>query len=263
METTRETPKYKITRGKIIWSIILQLISVGFLIFYTYAYTTIPDNLKNNPLSICYLVNLILSWANMTNSLVELRYMFHYYGQEMPKTTWKQILPTNRYPLSLLKLIPCANLGFNIYFMTKFIPYSVGCDIYSEVPLMCASMRMITFFGLLTLSFFGIVVVFLLLFGCCFCCLLCARGGRSDDDFLGFHDNDFVAGLKEQVISRLPISVEPPNSGACALCLADAVEGDRWRTLECNHKFHPTCIDPWLEQKATCPLCRRVVNSSV
>ena len=31
------------------------------------------------------------------------------------------------------------------------------------------------------------------------------------------------------------------------------------RTLICNHKFHNTCINKWLDSHNTCPLCRREV----
>uniref|UniRef100_A0A1J3E787 RING-H2 finger protein ATL60 n=1 Tax=Noccaea caerulescens TaxID=107243 RepID=A0A1J3E787_NOCCA len=43
----------------------------------------------------------------------------------------------------------------------------------------------------------------------------------------------------------------------CAVCLQDAVEGEKMRRLTaCRHCFHADCIDPWLEKRSTCPLCR-------
>uniref|UniRef100_A0ACD5UB95 Uncharacterized protein n=1 Tax=Avena sativa TaxID=4498 RepID=A0ACD5UB95_AVESA len=43
----------------------------------------------------------------------------------------------------------------------------------------------------------------------------------------------------------------------CAVCLTAFEEGDDLRLLpHCSHVFHPECIDPWLEARITCPLCR-------
>uniref|UniRef100_A0A0D9ZLH0 RING-type E3 ubiquitin transferase n=1 Tax=Oryza glumipatula TaxID=40148 RepID=A0A0D9ZLH0_9ORYZ len=43
----------------------------------------------------------------------------------------------------------------------------------------------------------------------------------------------------------------------CAVCLTSFDDGDDLRLLpHCSHAFHPECIDPWLESRVTCPLCR-------
>ncbi|CAM0955646.1 unnamed protein product [Alopecurus aequalis] len=43
----------------------------------------------------------------------------------------------------------------------------------------------------------------------------------------------------------------------CAVCLTASEEADDLRLLpHCSHAFHPECIDPWLEARTTCPLCR-------
>jgi len=44
----------------------------------------------------------------------------------------------------------------------------------------------------------------------------------------------------------------------CAICLDDMRHCRRIRRLPCGHMFHPECVDPWLLEKETCPLC--VVN---
>jgi len=46
-------------------------------------------------------------------------------------------------------------------------------------------------------------------------------------------------------------------SGRCVICLAEYEEGDVLRVLpHCGHDFHMACIDLWLEQNSTCPVCR-------
>lgn len=41
----------------------------------------------------------------------------------------------------------------------------------------------------------------------------------------------------------------------CSICTEDFAIGEDVRVLPCDHKFHPTCVDPWLVNIAsTCPL---------
>ena len=45
------------------------------------------------------------------------------------------------------------------------------------------------------------------------------------------------------------------ESADCAICLfglGSAVT----TTTDCNHAFHKTCLDIWLEDNVTCPICR-------
>ncbi|KAK2404650.1 E3 ubiquitin-protein ligase ATL6 [Trifolium repens] len=47
----------------------------------------------------------------------------------------------------------------------------------------------------------------------------------------------------------------------CAVCLADFNNNDTIRMLpQCNHFFHPPCIDAWLSNHPTCPVCRTNLN---
>uniref|UniRef100_A0A061S256 E3 ubiquitin-protein ligase RLIM n=1 Tax=Tetraselmis sp. GSL018 TaxID=582737 RepID=A0A061S256_9CHLO len=43
---------------------------------------------------------------------------------------------------------------------------------------------------------------------------------------------------------------------SCAICLCAYEEGETMRRLPCNHEFHMKCIDQWLTQHTTCPMCR-------
>ncbi|PVU89605.1 hypothetical protein BB561_005263 [Smittium simulii] len=43
----------------------------------------------------------------------------------------------------------------------------------------------------------------------------------------------------------------------CSMCIEDFSVGNKLRILPCNHKFHASCIDPWLlNQSALCPICK-------
>ncbi|KAF7831059.1 E3 ubiquitin-protein ligase SDIR1 isoform X1 [Senna tora] len=42
----------------------------------------------------------------------------------------------------------------------------------------------------------------------------------------------------------------------CSVCLEQVNVGDLLRSLPCLHQFHTNCIDPWLRQQGTCPVCK-------
>lgn len=43
----------------------------------------------------------------------------------------------------------------------------------------------------------------------------------------------------------------------CSVCLSEYQEEDTLRFLPlCGHSFHTSCIDIWLQQHSTCPICR-------
>lgn len=49
----------------------------------------------------------------------------------------------------------------------------------------------------------------------------------------------------------------------CSICIEDFVAGDVIRELPCTHKFHKTCVDPWLISKHNCPNCKINVLKSL
>ena len=52
------------------------------------------------------------------------------------------------------------------------------------------------------------------------------------------------------------ITLSSQKKEFCAICLEPYEEGDQLRTIPCLHRYHITCIDPWLEQNAQCPVCK-------
>ncbi|KXG27738.1 RING-H2 finger protein ATL8 [Sorghum bicolor] len=72
-----------------------------------------------------------------------------------------------------------------------------------------------------------------------------------------------AGGLGPAAVAALPtraFAARPGGSDAdsqCVICLAEYEEGDVLRVLpHCGHDFHMACIDLWLEQNSTCPVCR-------
>ena len=44
----------------------------------------------------------------------------------------------------------------------------------------------------------------------------------------------------------------------CAVCLDVIEDISKARFLTCMDSFHPECVDPWLKEHDTCPICRTV-----
>ncbi|XP_048420455.1 E3 ubiquitin-protein ligase SDIR1 isoform X2 [Pyrus x bretschneideri] len=63
--------------------------------------------------------------------------------------------------------------------------------------------------------------------------------------------------MKEQDSKRMDGSMKDlENELTCSICLEQVNRGDLVRSLPCLHQFHANCIDPWLRQQGTCPVCK-------
>jgi len=87
---------------------------------------------------------------------------------------------------------------------------------------------------------------------------------------IGYSYEDLVSlepvprGLKS--FNHLPVIVFegqelPSNQTTCAVCMADFVDEEELRSLQCTHHFHKDCIDKWLGVATTCPVCKGDVCS--
>lgn len=59
--------------------------------------------------------------------------------------------------------------------------------------------------------------------------------------------------------------IPSPNSSdyRCTICL-EQITAENLKTLPCSHQFHTQCINEWLENHETCPLCMSFVfNNSI
>ena len=73
-------------------------------------------------------------------------------------------------------------------------------------------------------------------------------------------------GVRPEQMARMPTRIyrrtpggEPP---CCSVCLCDAEDGDEIRTLPCAHEFHARCVDRWLSEHRTCPMCKMDVTEA-
>lgn len=45
----------------------------------------------------------------------------------------------------------------------------------------------------------------------------------------------------------------------CSICLNSL---KKTRSLPCRHKFHPKCIERWIEINNSCPICRKPIEDN-
>ncbi|XP_038171703.1 E3 ubiquitin-protein ligase RLIM-like [Arvicola amphibius] len=71
-------------------------------------------------------------------------------------------------------------------------------------------------------------------------------------------------GLTKEQIDNLAMRSYDENDAlkTCSVCIREYTEGNKLRKLPCSHEYHVYCIDRWLSENSTCPICRRAVLSS-
>ncbi|KAF4025694.1 hypothetical protein G4228_017745 [Cervus hanglu yarkandensis] len=81
-------------------------------------------------------------------------------------------------------------------------------------------------------------------------------------------DDDPTRGLTKEQIDNLSTrnyehsGADGEPGKACSVCISDYVAGNKLRRLPCMHEFHIHCIDRWLSENCTCPVCRQPVLGS-
>ncbi|XP_063161824.1 E3 ubiquitin-protein ligase RNF6 [Candoia aspera] len=78
--------------------------------------------------------------------------------------------------------------------------------------------------------------------------------------------SDNLRGLTKDQIDNLSTrnygnahSEDDEISKMCSVCINEYVVGNKLRQLPCTHEFHFHCIDRWLSENSTCPICRQPV----
>ncbi|KAF7669282.1 hypothetical protein LDENG_00203070 [Lucifuga dentata] len=78
-------------------------------------------------------------------------------------------------------------------------------------------------------------------------------------------DDEHPRGLTKEQIDNLATrtygqaSLEGEVGRACSVCINEYAQGNKLRQLPCSHEFHIHCIDRWLSENNTCPICRQPI----
>jgi len=52
---------------------------------------------------------------------------------------------------------------------------------------------------------------------------------------------------------------EPAEPVICLICQCEFIVNEEIKKLPCNHDYHVTCVDPWLIDNDSCPLCTQKI----
>jgi hypothetical protein len=74
---------------------------------------------------------------------------------------------------------------------------------------------------------------------------------------VGKEDEEEEASKVKEDEKKSAAKAEPVDYGTCGICLEDYQQGDHKKCLSCPHSFHKDCIDRWLKQVASCPICKK------
>ncbi|XP_062219192.1 putative RING-H2 finger protein ATL69 [Phragmites australis] len=128
-------------------------------------------------------------------------------------------------------------------------------------------MNMVTTVMAFSVSAFFVLFVFTRLL----CARLHLRVATTADHAAGdafvvstYHVEHGISGLEPSVVTSFPTfklgdgPQRPPlQESQCTVCLEEYEAKDVVRVLPaCGHTFHVLCIDAWLRQHPTCPVCR-------
>lgn len=85
---------------------------------------------------------------------------------------------------------------------------------------------------------------------------MASSGPQSEGSSLKHASSSIGASEKRQDSKADGTSKASEDELTCSVCLEQVNVGELLRSLPCLHQFHAICIDPWLRQQGTCPVCK-------
>jgi hypothetical protein len=85
-------------------------------------------------------------------------------------------------------------------------------------------------------------------------------GNDDDKSVVKKDEDDENQSLNTDETNHVPNKSENFDHGTCGICLEDYQKGEHKKSLSCPHSFHKECIDRWLKQVASCPICKKEVE---
>jgi hypothetical protein len=254
-----------ITQSLHIANFIFTAILTALTSYYTWGYTKIPKDLVYKPISIMFLVYIILSWINIFLKFLTFRTESKNLGKAMNVYYWTYIDPENRYPWCFLKLNRIPRYVIGLAFVAMFGNISGdNCVIYENGSIPCLVLQLITVLNYIRWG--AICIVMIVVFLVWLYILYSQCRGRE----VVFDSNSIIVNYPDGYVFTirysftfdlrlwlLPVQGSDMESDMiCTLCCKDLRVGER-KTVQCgeNHTFHSDCVDYWLMNFNRCPSC--------
>lgn len=77
---------------------------------------------------------------------------------------------------------------------------------------------------------------------------------------------DVVVALDKDDLDKLQVAMYADfehDRDVCSVCFEKFIDSDICRELKCKHLYHQICIDKWLNEHITCPVCREECGRGV
>ena len=95
--------------------------------------------------------------------------------------------------------------------------------------------------------------------------ILASRVHRNRSQQENNSDRALVANSMVRIVkyNKISLGAEERNVTECSICMEDIVcDKDHAVITACDHKYHPNCLNDWLKQSSSCPLCRITIEDS-
>ena len=69
-------------------------------------------------------------------------------------------------------------------------------------------------------------------------------------------DRTLIMNALNSLPKKIVLIVDLTDGDVCSVCMDRSELQDDLRILPCSHSFHAKCVDTWIINKKTCPLCR-------
>ncbi|XP_044959753.1 E3 ubiquitin-protein ligase EL5-like [Hordeum vulgare subsp. vulgare] len=67
-----------------------------------------------------------------------------------------------------------------------------------------------------------------------------------------------LAALVPETLKTVGAPSDDDDDLSCPICLEED-DAAAWKETPCGHRFHGRCVERWLQEKESCPMCRREV----